>query len=344
MMLLAAMRITSVREVIAKRGPHRTSVISSADIYKLKPLAIRSFMRNNWNFSGESHEDHSDSHSNSSSLVSPYGDNSPTPSPLIILPTLKRPVFPGLISIMTLKDPATIEAIVENKTVSKNYLGVFLRNNSQLPAKGPVNSEVITDISEIYPIGTLAQVHNIVRTDAGTQLFLLGHRRMTIQSIDSYGPPAIASVRHWTRPVHPKEYTDRIKAYVNEILSAARDLIKYSPLLQEQLQMTNWMARVDVQDPYKLADACTALVNAESWELQPILEAENIEDRLKLVLELLAKEKELLKIQKEINQQVEEKVSKQQREYFLREQLKSIKRVRSIFTCGDLSFKYDLFL
>lgn len=58
-----------------------------------------------------------------------------------------------------------------------------------------------------------------------------------------------------------------------------------------------------------------------------VLESSDVQERLALALELLAKDKEMARVQQEIIKQVEEKVSKQQREYFLREQLKNIKKV-----------------
>ena len=96
-------------------------------------------------------------------------------------------------------------------------------------------------------------------------------------------------------------------------------------MLQEQLH--HWVSRFDFNDPYKLADFATALTTAEGMELQKVLEASDPEERLSLTLELLIKEKEMAKLQQEIAKQVEDKVSKQQREYFLREQLKNIKKV-----------------
>ena len=111
-----------------------------------------------------------------------------------------------------------------------------------------------------------------------------------------------------------------------------------SPLLQEQLQ--HWVSRFDFNDPYKLADFATALTTAEGIDLQKVLEASDPEERLSLTLELLVKEKEMAKLQQEITKQVEEKVSKQQREYFLREQLKNIKKVCRflIYNINEISF------
>ena len=69
-----------------------------------------------------------------------------------------------------------------------------------------------------------------------------------------------------------------------------------------------------------------AITTADAIELQGVLESSDPEERLSKALELVTKEKEVAKLQKDINRQVEEKMAKSQREYFLREQLKSIKK------------------
>ena len=81
-----------------------------------------------------------------------------------------------------------------------------------------------------------------------------------------------------------------------------------------------------MSNPYKLADFAASLTTAEGPELQDILEEANAKERLSKALLLISKEREMSRIQREIQQNVEEKISKQQREYFLNEQLRSIKK------------------
>jgi Lon-like ATP-dependent protease len=263
-----------------------------------------------------------ESKSSKSPLVSATGDNSPLLNPLLILPTNRKPVFPGYLSAITVKDEATIDQlrVIREKEVN-SYVGVFLQKDTNNFS----STDVITDFNDIHSVGTFAQVQNIVKTDVGAQLILLGHRRVSLLGIDSFGPPAMGRVKHWRKPLQIPS-TDRIKAYMNEIISAIRELVKINPLLQEQMHMSAWMGRIDLNDPYQLADFATAISGADGVDLQQVLELENIEERLAMVLRILVKDKEVAKLQKEINKQVEEKMSKQQREYWLREQLKSIKK------------------
>jgi ATP-dependent Lon protease len=273
-----------------------------------------------WGFSPSEEDEKPSTSPSSNSIVYPHGDNSPTPNPLLMLPTTRKPLFPGYLTSLIVKDDKTIEALKENKNNSATYLGVFLRKDINVE-----NPDLIVGHNDIHAVGTFAQVQNIIQSELGTQVLLLGHRRISLLGIDNYGPPAIGRVKHWKKPPFQPN-SDRIKAYMNEILSSIRELVKLSPILQEQLQLTAWMGKVDLNDPYRLVDFATALSAADGEELQRILETENLEARLTLVLELLAKEKEVAKLQREITKQVEDKLNKQQREYFLREQLKSIKK------------------
>jgi len=263
----------------------------------------------------------------SSSLISSFGDNSPIVSPLIILPTTRKPIFPGFLSAFQVKDKTTIDALI-NKNRPHNYVGVFLRQPDASPMDEK-KSEIITSVDDIHKVGTFAQIVNIVQTDAGIQLLVMGHRRISLGEINAFGPPTIANVKHWAKPPM-KEASVAVKAYCNEILALARDIIKIDPLLHAQLSLQEWTSRVDFRDPYRVADVAMALVDMkgeESHELQKVLEAEDIEQRLAITFDLLAKEREFLKLQNDLHKQVEDKVSKQQKEYFLREQLKTIKKV-----------------
>ena len=104
-----------------------------------------------------------------------------------------------------------------------------------------------------------------------------------------------------------------------------------NPVAQEHLQ--EWASRLDFSDPYKLADFAASITSADGEDLQRVLRALDVEERLGIALELLNKEKEVAKFQREINEQVEKNISKQQREYMLREQLKTIK--------GELGIEKD---
>ncbi len=113
-------------------------------------------------------------------------------------------------------------------------------------------------------------------------------------------------------------------------------MIKINPLAQEHLQQ--FINRVELSDHYKLADFAAAITTASGENLQRVLKCTNVEERLQIALELLTEERELAKLQREISKSVEDRMNKQQREYFLKEQLRTIKNVRLISFFSFFSF------
>jgi Lon-like ATP-dependent protease len=221
-----------------------------------------------------------------------------------------------------------LAGIQESMANDNPYVGVFLRKEEPLisdPAADLNPPELITDLSEIHQFGTFAKIHDLVPIpDAeGAQLMLLAHRRIQIQDLLEIGPPLRVQVQHHELdPFDAKD--DKIKAYSNEIITVLRDVMKNNPLFKEHMQY--FTQRIDLSDPYKLADFAASVTTSDQHALQDVLEELDVHERLKKALVLLTKERELSKLQQEISQQVNEKISDNQRKFYLQEQLKSIKQ------------------
>ncbi|OEU13466.1 ATP-dependent protease La [Fragilariopsis cylindrus CCMP1102] len=265
-----------------------------------------------------------------------YGDEAPRMPHVLALPVTNRPLFPGVVTSVTLTEPATIDAIERLQTENNGsnvYISAFLRKkNPTGVSEGGVllpTPEVITDSSDLYSVGTFAQIHRLTRgVDGGAtaSVLLLAHRRVNLLSVDSLGPPIDVTISHWPRLDYTGSPDDTIRALINEILSTIREVAQINPLFRENVQF--FSGRLDANDPYRLADfaasVCSAGVIPE--DLQAILEEKDPEMRLHKALVLLSKEREVSKLQQEIQSKVEEKMTESQRRYFLTEQLKSIKK------------------
>ena len=118
--------------------------------------------------------------------------------------------------------------------------------------------------------------------------------------------------------------TDELKAYAISIISTIKELLKLNPLFKEELQI--FLGHSDFTEPGKLADFAVALTTASREELQEVLETFDIEQRIDKALLLLKKELDLSILQSSINQKIEATISKSQKDFFLREQLKTIKK------------------
>lgn len=184
------------------------------------------------------------------------------------------------------------------------------------------SSEPVTPDS-LHDIGTFAQVHTIVPHDSGAQLLLLGHRRLRQSGVASTDPLRLAVKHLRDEPYDAKN--DLLKATTMEMISTLKELLHLHPLYNEQ--MRNFIQfGADFHDLSRLSDLAASLTSSDAVSLQGVLEELNVPERAEKALILLRKESELVKLQQDIGRRVEEKISKDQRRYFLMEQLRSIKK------------------
>ncbi|HPS58158.1 MAG TPA: endopeptidase La [Spirochaetota bacterium] len=236
------------------------------------------------------------------------------PEKMTIIPVSQRPIFPGMMIPLILTGDIMIESAQEI-IESPNKMGgvVLIKNQHDDMAKS----------EDLYNVGVAVKIIKITPVDEKTvQVMLNALGRITLKEVMQNGPVIRWSVENY----YEDEFkpTDEMKAYSMAIISSVKDLIKTNSLFQEELKL--FLNRFSVEDPGKLADFVASMTSAESGEIQDILETFDVRQRVKKVLILLKKEIELNKLQKKITQQIEEKISRQQKEFFLREQLKEIKK------------------
>jgi len=181
--------------------------------------------------------------------------------------------------------------------------------------------------THMHDYGTFAQVHSVMRQEnndgGGAVVLLMGHRRIYKERVER-SEPLYVKVQH-LKDEHYEEDDISVKATSQEIFNAIKDLLKHNPVHKEQLQY--YVQHVsDLKSPARLADLGAGLCSADEHDLQKVVEMLDVPTRLEHVLYLLKKEVELSKVQADINKKVEERISSDQRKYFLHQQLRSIKR------------------
>lgn len=127
-----------------------------------------------------------------------------------------------------------------------------------------------------------------------------------------------------------------IRALCGEIISTFKEIAQLNPLFRDQIanfSMSQSAGNV-FEEPAKLADFAAAVSTGETMELQAVLESEVLEERLQKSLEVLKKELMNAQLQNKISKDVESKIQKRQREYYLQEQLKGIKKELGIESDG----------
>ena len=236
------------------------------------------------------------------------------PEIIPIIPISHRPIFPGMMVPLVLTGDTmlnTARAIAE----SDNKIGgvVLIQNQRE----GMVTS------SDLYKVGVSIKILKIAPIDENTiQVMVNALKRFTLVQVITEEPVIRWQVDHHYEPA--AESTDEMKAYSAAILSSVKELIKSNSLFQEELKL--FLNRFSLEDPGKLADFVASLTSTEPSEVQEVLETFDVNQRVEKELLLLKKELELSKLQKKISQQIEERIAKNQKEFFLREQLKEIKK------------------
>ncbi len=236
------------------------------------------------------------------------------PVQIPLIPLTRRPLFPNMTVPLVVDRPALQKVIQKHAEGHNRYVGLIL-------AKNPEGED---GVPELYNMGVVVEVLKVTQTTANgaLQSIVQALARFEIVSIQQTKPVIIARVRYIREEI-PEE-SDEVKAYSISIINSLKELIQLNPLHKEELSI--FMSHSNLHDPARLTDFAAALTSSGPAELQEILETVDIVERQKKTLLLIKKEIELSRLQVKIGKQIEEKLSKQQREFFLREQLKAIKK------------------
>ncbi|KAI9732656.1 MAG: ATP-dependent Lon protease pim1 [Cirrosporium novae-zelandiae] len=148
-------------------------------------------------------------------------------------------------------------------------------------------------------------------------------------------PVSLVNVENLIEEIHDKK-SPIIRAVTSEIVNVFKEVANLNPLFRDQIStfsMSQSAGNV-IDEPAKLADFAAAVSQGETKELQDVLESLNVEERLSKALLVLKKELMNAQLQSKISKDVEAKIQKRQREYWLMEQMKGIKRELGIESDG----------
>jgi ATP-dependent Lon protease len=242
------------------------------------------------------------------------------PPTLPIIPLMERPVFPKM-TIPMLVDTQPIAGMLIDRVQSGNrYVGLVLQHKDSDELK----TDSLSPAPRLYDVGVVAEVVRMAKSDSGTevQVILTALQRFRISEIIQTEPFVVAKIDYLSET----EMTDNqdMKAYSLSVVRSIKELIQLNPLYKEELSI--FMAHSNIQDPGRLGDFAAALTTSTPEQLQDILETVRIRERLQKVLVLLKHELDITQLQARISSDIEKKMNRAQREFFLREQLKAIKK------------------
>lgn len=175
------------------------------------------------------------------------------------------------------------------------------------------------EIDDIYQFGTIAEVKQLVKLPNGMiKVVVEGLERAEV--IDYLDTDEYFLVEAESRPEEKVEVTTDVKALMRTVVKEFEKYIKYN----RNLPAETIMSASNIEEPGRLADVISSQVELKYQQLQELLEATDIIQRLEKMLSLLQDEIEVLKIEQDINKRVKKKVEKNQKEYYLREKMKVI--------------------
>jgi len=239
------------------------------------------------------------------------------PDILPLLPITHRPAFPGMVLPVMLPPGPFAEAAAEAASSEHKAIGIIL-------TKEPLPSESFPKAEDLFSYGTAAKIIKAQKAeDKSLHLLLNTLKRFKIKKFLKREPHFVAAVQYFEEPQMIDD--DEIRALSLGILGEIKHLASKSPLFSEELKILLTKSNL-TDNPGRLADMATAVTTVDREMAQMVLETFELQHRMMTAFTLLKRERAVVDLQEEISKQIEEKISKHQREFFLREQLKAIKK------------------
>ncbi|HXG44150.1 MAG TPA: endopeptidase La [Gemmatimonadales bacterium] len=231
---------------------------------------------------------------------------------LPVLPLREVVLFPGITAPIGAGRPATLRAIeAALSTPERLIFAVSQRQNvEQVTPEG------------LYTIGTIARIGQMQRGLAGMQLLLHGEKRgiaMHVGERNGYLESIVREAEE-LQPINPDD--PAFVALYREARARAAELGQKSGLPEEVVQQV----LANVSEPGRFADLVAGYLDITPAERQALLETLSVEERLRRVLVHIQRQISVLDAQEEIKSQVQEELGERQREMFLREQLRTIRK------------------
>jgi len=233
------------------------------------------------------------------------------PTHLPILPLRGLVVYPMTAVPIRVGQPRSIR-LIEDTVTGKRLVGLVASRDAELETPGP---------DDVYRTGTVAAVHRLFKSPDGTiTLIMQGMMRIRVDEFLEEEPYLMARVSIAPEQV---ERSPEIEALRRKIAEGFENLSQLSPGVPEEMSTLV----INLDDPLQLAYAvANQMKTLDLADAQRLLELDSVGDKLRVLMGLLSKEVEVLELGRKIQTDAQSEMEKTQREYFLREQLKAIRR------------------
>jgi ATP-dependent Lon protease len=235
------------------------------------------------------------------------------PTELAILPLRDTILFPHAILPLAVARESSV-ALVHEAVKERKVIGVVTQRDPAIDE--PVESD-------LYRLGTLTHIHKMFKfPDGSLRLVVQGIQRFRVTQVTQYRPYLKAQVEILNEEV-PTEQEIEVRALAQSALGFFQRVVELSPTLSDELSTLAG----NIQAPARLADFIAgSLPSLNTAQKQEFLEVLDVRTRLERVNKVLVKDLEVLEVGSKIQSQVKSELQKNQREYYLREQMKAIQK------------------
>ncbi len=244
------------------------------------------------------------------------------PQNLPILPLRNTVLFPGVVIPITVGRDKSIRLIKDAYKGDKT-IGVVAQIDKKV--EEPVEED-------LFRVGTMARIIRMFRMpDGNTTVIIQGKKRFHLDQLTETDPYFRALIK-WMDEARPREDDEEFEALVHTIKDLALQIIRDSPNIPTEATF----AINSIESPSFLVNFISSNMNLEAGEKQKMLEMADLKKRARETLKHLTAELQLLEMKNEIQSKVKTGIDKQQREYFLHQQMKTIQE-----ELGDKTFEVE---
>ena len=237
-------------------------------------------------------------------------DGATFPGELPILPLRNTVLFPGVVIPITVGRDKSIKAVNDAYKTDK-LIGVVAQKDSSIEEP---------TVSDLEDVGTVAKVVKLIKMpDGGTTIIIQGRKRFKIEEITAEDPYFKATIKILDEETLKGD--NDFDALVGSIKDLASQIISLSPNLPSEAAII----LKNIENPSFLIHFVSSNLNSDLKQKQQLLEISNLKARAELLMNLMHTELQYAELKNKVTNKTRAELDKQQREYFLQQQMKAIK-------------------
>lgn len=232
------------------------------------------------------------------------------PDSLPILPLRNTVLFPGVVLPITVGRDKSIKAVNDAYKLDK-LIGVVAQKDANVEEPAP---------ADLCKIGTVARIVKLIKMpDGGTTIIIQGKKRFELLEMTGEDPYFKAAIRTLADDEVPEN--ENFNAYVSSIKDLATQIIQLSPNLPTEASII----LKNIENPAFLINFVSSNLNSDLTEKQSLLEINDVHQRAERLVFILQRDLQFAELKDKVTNKTRTEIDKQQRDYFLQQQLKSIK-------------------